>query len=121
MNGTYPLRLVLAAAALCLVSAPPAFAHDTAPAHGCAAPSRPADDQDDVSWQHYLDDVDAFRTCISAFADANRHAAQMHNQAANAATRDWNGFVKRELNVPQDYPWPPPARNGADETGGNGG
>lgn len=84
------------------------YAHAPAPAHGCAAPSRPANDQNDALWQRFLADVDGFRACISRYAEANHQAAQRHNEAANAATLDWNRFVRAELNVPEDYPWPPP-------------
>jgi hypothetical protein len=86
---------------------PGARAHSPAPAHGCDAPTRPADDQNDLLWQHFLDDVDTFRACISNFAEANHEAAGIHNEVANQATLDWNRFVRAELNVPEDYPWPP--------------
>lgn len=84
------------------------LSHSPASAHGCIAPERPADDQNDVLWQRFLDDVDAFRACISGYAEANRQAAEIHGKAANDATLDWNRFVRAELNVPEDYPWPPP-------------
>lgn len=90
----------------------PARAHETAPAHGCQAPARPANDQNDVLWQRFLDDVDAFRGCISEYASANHQASQRHRQAANDATAVWNRFVRAELNVPEDYPWPPEERPG---------
>ncbi len=89
-----------------------AAAHDPAPAHACREPVRPADDQDDVLWQRFLDDVDAYRDCISRFVDANQAAAAAHGEAARSATGDWNAFVRRELNVPEDYPWPPEGAGG---------
>jgi hypothetical protein len=101
-------RIMLACALLALATG--VQAHDPAPAHGCQAPARPVDDQDDALWQAFLDDVDAFRGCISDYAAANHRAADAHRQAANAATLDWNVFVRRELNVPEDYPWPPEPR-----------
>jgi hypothetical protein len=97
-----------------VLAAPPGtLAHAPAPAPGCTAPTRPANDQNDVLWQRFLDDVDAFRACISDFAEANHRAAEVHNQAANEATLIWNRFVRAELNVPEDYPWPPQERNAA--------
>lgn len=99
------LRVLLAA-----LLSPLAAAHTPPPAHGCAAPTRPADDQNDVLWQRFLADVDSFRGCISAYAESNRAAAQAHQQAANAATLDWNAFVRSDLNVPEDFPWPPGER-----------
>lgn len=85
-----------------------ALGHAPPPAHGCSAPVRPANDQDDRLWQRFLEDVDAFRACISDYAEANHRASDAHRQAANDATMDWNRFVRAELNVPEDYPWPPP-------------
>lgn len=93
-----------------LLAAAGAAAHDPPPGHGCAAPARPADDQNDVLWQRYLDDVDAFRACISNFVDASQAAAEAHGDAARRATADWNDFVRANLNVPEDYPWPPQPR-----------
>ena len=103
--------LALAIATLAVVA--PVAAHSPADAHGCSAPARPGNDQDDVLWQRFLDGVDTFRACISAYADANHHAADVHREAANAATLDWNRFVRAELNVPEDYPWPPEERPGS--------
>lgn len=102
--------IVIAALSSVMAQTPPAQAHLPAPAHGCRAPERPANDQDEARWQRFLSDVDAFRACISTFADDNRAAAQAHEQAANEAVAQWNAFVRRELNVPEDYPWPPPER-----------
>lgn len=101
---------VRAALAVLLLLTGQLLAHDPVPAHGCQAPERPVDDQDDVRWRAYLEAVDGFRACISDFAIANRAAARAHQDAANAATLDWNEFVRRELNVPEDYPWPPEPR-----------
>lgn len=109
---THCLRPLLAALLLHAL-VPVAHAHSPAPDHGCRAPARPADDQNDLLWQRFLDDVDAYRACISDFAAANHEASDLHRQAANDATRDWNRFVRSELNVPEDYPWPPPQENGA--------
>lgn len=91
-----------------LLAAAPALGHSPAPAHGCTAPTRPVDDQNDALWQRFLDDVDGFRACISGFAERNHQAAEIHRLAANEATLEWNRFVRAELNVPEDYPWPPP-------------
>ncbi len=98
------LILVIAAAALGVA---PVRGHDVPPQPGCQAPTRPADDQNDLLWQAYLEDVDNFRQCISDFVDANQAAAVTHNEAARQATEAWNEFVRTSLNVPEDFPWPP--------------
>ena len=82
-------------------------AADARAVHACERPTRPADDSVDVDWRAFLDAVDAYRGCISDFVDANHQASEVHRDAANAATLEWNAFVRAELNVPQDYPWPP--------------
>jgi len=97
-----------AAALLVWLSAAGGYAHSPAPAHGCEPPTRPADDQNDSLWQRFLADVDGFRACISDYAQRNHAAAEAHREAANAATLDWNRFVRSDLNVPEDFPWPPP-------------
>jgi hypothetical protein len=93
--------------AMILFGAVPAVAHTTGPDHGCVAPSRPVDDQNDVLWQRFLAAVDEFRACISGYAAANQAAAETHRQAANDAVAQWNEFVRTRLNVPEDFPWPP--------------
>jgi len=103
---------ILLAAIVAAVLMPAAFAHAPPPRHDCQAPSRPADDQNDVLWQRFLDDVDAFRACISDFVAANQAAATAHTEAARRATLDWNAFVRSDLNVPEDFPWPPEAETG---------
>ncbi len=75
--------------------------------HDCHAPSRPADDQDDRRWQAFLEEVDSYRACISEFAARSERAASAHREAARHAVADWNDFVRRELNAPADFPWPP--------------
>jgi hypothetical protein len=99
------IRLLLLAATVVCVT--PVRAHDAPPPAGCHAPVRPADEQNDLLWQVFLDDVDDFRQCISDFVQANQAAALVHNQAARQATEAWNGFVRSSLNVPEDFPWPP--------------
>jgi len=98
---------ILFASLLAAALVPAAFAHAPPPRHDCVAPSRPADEQNDVLWQRFLDDVDEFRACISEFVDHNQAAAGAHTEAARAATLDWNAFVRSDLNVPEDFPWPP--------------
>ena len=93
-----------------LVLGPDATAHTPAPDHGCVIPQRPLDDQDDVRWAAYLAAVDGYRACINQFAQSNRAASTHHNAAANAAIAEWNAFVADQLNVPEDFPWPPVGR-----------
>lgn len=81
---------------------------DPAPVrHDCQPPSRPAEDQDDRLWQAFLADVDRYRACISDFTARSESAAAAHREAARTAVADWNAFVRRELNAPADFPWPP--------------
>lgn len=109
MNANRTRGLGLAVLAIALAGAAPAMAHTTPPEHGCSAPQRPVDDQNDRDWQEFLRAVDGFRACISNYAAANHTAADRHREHANAAIVEWNEFVRTRLNVPEDFPWPPPA------------
>ena len=57
-----------------------------------------------------MDQVDAYRDCMTRFIAENNDAADRHRAAANAATVEWNAFVHSSLNVPEDFPWPPPTK-----------
>ncbi len=87
-----------------------ALAHPEQPKHACVQPIRPPDKTDAGRWNHFMDQVDVYRECMSAFITENNAAADRHRAAANAATVEWNAFVHGSLNVPEDFPWPPPAR-----------
>lgn len=100
--------VILALAGLLLGAA--GHAYEAPPDHGCSAPSRPADEAHDRRWQAFLDDVDAYRACISSYMERQQQAAIAHRQAARAAADEWNHFVRNEMNVPSDFPWPPPDR-----------
>lgn len=87
-----------------------AIAHAELPKHACTQPIRPPDKTDSERWNHFMDQVDVYRECMSAFIAENNEAADRHRAAANAATAEWNAFVHGSLNVPEDFPWPPPAK-----------
>ena len=84
-------------------------AHERAPGHACVAPDRPIDDQNDALWQQFLEQIDAYRECVSATKDAHEAAVVAHQQAARLVVEDWNSFVRTSLNAPEDFPWPPQA------------
>lgn len=87
----------------------PVFAH-TPMIHDCSAPVRPTDDQDDLRWSRFLEEISAFQNCVTREADRHQAAAQAHQQAAMAAVDAWNEFVRTSLNAPEDFPWPPEER-----------
>ncbi len=87
----------------------PAVAHEPM-GFDCAAPVRPADDQDDALWEAFLKDIDAFQACITAAADRHQAASDAHQRDAFAAVDAWNDFVRSSLNAPEDFPWPPEER-----------
>jgi hypothetical protein len=102
-----PLTVVLLALALAgTAGAVPALAHEPM-AHGCVAPTRPDDDQNDVLWAAFLEEIDVFQSCITAAADRHQAASEAHQRAAFAAVDAWNDFVRTSLNAPEDFPWPP--------------
>lgn len=73
----------------------------------CAAPTRPADDQNDESWQKFLDEIDFFQACINATVERHQAASREHQEAARSTVNAWNRFVQQSLNAPEDFPWPP--------------
>jgi hypothetical protein len=93
--------------AFLFILAPVAAAHTPVPVHGCASPERPSDDVGEMVWNRFLEDVERYRACISDFVRRNYAASDAHRDAANAATLDWNAFVRDSLNVPADFPWQP--------------
>ena len=105
MGSTNVRGLLLVVAALVSQSAV-AAAVPASPT--CVQPVRPPDKSDSVAWNRFVDQVDAYRSCMNAFIVENHAAADRYRAAANAATEEWNDFVHRSLNVPEDFPWPPP-------------
>lgn len=81
----------------------PVGAHERDPEHDCVAPVR-ADKNDAIAWNHFIDLVDTYRACVNRFVEAHYAASERHRLVANSATRDWNAFVRSELNVPEDFP-----------------
>lgn len=91
--------------------AQPSLAAAEPPHPDCVQPVRPPDKSDAVAWNRFVDRVDVYRSCMNAFITANHAAADRYRAAANAATEEWNQFVHSSLNVPEDFPWPPPERS----------
>ncbi len=98
---------ILCAAILTLLSVNhPAYGHE-AMQFACAAPERPIDDANDLLWQRFLQEIDAYRTCVQRAMDQHQVAATQHQAAARSAVTSWNEFVRTSLNAPEDFPWPP--------------
>ena len=74
--------------------------------HVCIAPERPEDDQNDVQWQQFMSDIDAFRDCVNSKMEWHQQAADGHHQSAQEVVTLWNTFVQTSLNAPEDFPWP---------------
>jgi hypothetical protein len=105
IRGFWPIVAVLFAQAT--------FAAAVPPPPSCVQPVRPPDKTDAVAWNRFVDQVDAYRSCMNAYITENHAAADRYRAAANAATEAWNAFVHGSLNVPEDFPWPPPERSHA--------
>jgi hypothetical protein len=82
------------------------LAHELDPVE-CDAPIRPADDQNDLLWQAFLNEIDEFRDCVTQQMALHEQAAKSHQAAAREAVENWNAFVRDSLNAPEDFPWPP--------------
>ena len=86
------------------------LAHELAPAD-CNAPIRPVDDQNDLLWQAFLNEIDVFRDCVTQQMAWHEQSAKRHQAEARDAVEDWNAFVRDSLNAPEDFPWPPEPPN----------
>ena len=64
------LALTFLALALLSPSHAMAESHDNSP-FACVSPDRPGDDQNEVLWQRFLVEVEAFRECVDQ--DLQRH------------------------------------------------
>ena len=81
------------------------FAHEPM-SDACSPPERPADDQNDVLWQAFMNEIDGFRNCVNDKMVWHEAAADKHNDNARQVVTLWNDFVQTSLNVPEDFPWP---------------
>ena len=97
------MRRILAI--LLLASSGASLAHEPM-AHSCTAPERPEDDQNDVLWQQFMSEIDAFRACVNDKMQWHQSAADAHQQEAREIVDLWNEFVRTSLNAPEDFPWP---------------
>ncbi|MEM9621070.1 MAG: hypothetical protein AAF993_05425 [Pseudomonadota bacterium] len=75
--------------------------------HNCTAPIRPQNEQDDLRWQAFLNEVETFRRCVTDKMEWHRAAAAAHQQNASEVVQAWNQFVRVSLNAPEDFPWHP--------------
>ena len=100
-------RIVLLTLMFGLVVSPgvAVLAHDNI-SRECAAPERPENDQDDKQWQTFLQEVQAFRHCVSDKMQWHELAAVRHSETARQEVERWNEFVRSSLNAPEDFPWP---------------
>ena len=79
--------------------------------HNCSAPIRPQDEQNDIRWRAFLNEVETFRRCVNDKMEWHQAAAAAHQQNASEVVQVWNNFVRLSLNAPEDFPWPGPAVN----------
>ena len=75
--------------------------------HVCVAPERPLNESDDVLWQGFVSEIDAFRDCVNDKMEWHQEAANIHEENARQVVNVWNDFVQTSLNAPEDFPWPP--------------
>ncbi|MEM7077374.1 MAG: hypothetical protein AAF513_01985 [Pseudomonadota bacterium] len=101
---------LVATLAICVVAIPSMANAHSPGGVACEAPLRPADDQNDVMWQGFLNGVDAYRDCVNRRKEFHEAAVAEHQASARAAVEGWNQFVRTSLNAPEDFPWPQSAQ-----------
>ncbi len=77
------------------------------PAPECQLPERRSQADREQMWDEFMMQTDAYRDCMNRYIRYHHAASNAHRAAANAATEQWNQFVRDSMNVPQDFPWPP--------------
>ncbi len=100
------LALTFLALALLSPSHAMAESHDNSP-FACVSPDRPGDDQNEVLWQRFLVEVEAFRECVDLDLQRHQLAAADHQARARLAVEAWQAFVTNSLNAPEDFPFQP--------------
>lgn len=71
----------------------PAMADSYAPGHTCTQPVKPDEFNDNQEVDMFNEAARVYKECISAYADEQNHAADVHRSAANEAIEEWNNFV----------------------------
>ena len=71
----------------------PALADTLATSHTCTQPYIPVQFKDNQEVAMFNKAVAEYKQCISAFADQQHQAADLHRRAASEAIDAWNTFV----------------------------
>lgn len=75
----------------CFVST--AWADSYQPSHDCSEPTEPFDMTNDWERQQYIDEIEEYKQCIEEFIEEQELAVRNHQNAADEAVDDWNGFA----------------------------
>ncbi len=76
----------------------PASADIFTPSHSCSKPYKPIEFNDQHEIDNFMNEVEAYKQCISDFVEEQNDAARKHQNAAEEAIDEWNNYVNYELN-----------------------
>lgn len=68
------------------------------PSHGCYKPDKPIRFNSQWERENFLNEVEMYKQCIQDFVEKQEREAENHTEAIKKAIRDWNDFVRYELN-----------------------
>lgn len=92
----HPIAAVLGLSLILYASA--ILADMFTPSAYCSKPYKPYEFTSQYEIDSFNNDVDSYKYCIQNFVDEQNSAARKHEEAAQAAIREWNDFVNYELN-----------------------
>ncbi len=76
----------------------PASADMFTPSHYCSKPYKPYEFNDQYEIDNFMNEVEAYKQCLSDFVDEQNDAATKHQNAAEEAIDEWSNYVNYELN-----------------------
>ncbi|RLW61170.1 MAG: hypothetical protein B6D75_03630 [gamma proteobacterium symbiont of Stewartia floridana] len=68
------------------------------PSHSCSKPYKPYQFTDQYELDNFMDEVEAYKRCITDFIEEQNDNVRTHQNAAEEAIDEWNNYVNYELN-----------------------
>jgi hypothetical protein len=68
------------------------------PSYYCSKPHKPYEFKSQWEVDSFKNGVKRYKECINEFIEQQNNAINTHKAAANQAVKDWNDYVRRELN-----------------------
>jgi len=76
------------------IAIPAARADTSPPSHFCVQPAKQTVFSSKGLREKYVEDVRVYKACIEQFVEEQKAAVKVHHEAAEAAIKEFNDFVK---------------------------